>query len=137
MGDQVHRRLPQEFVETVVAAFNEPRLSEPRACELLGLHRAQLYTLRKRWLRCQLQGPPFALWSRVEGTFHQLPGEGQAWLHEQLRSIRQEADTFRSRFTFASISTGSSGMGPMPASTTGSILGRMRPRANASGPSGA
>jgi len=101
MGDQLHRRLPQEFVEAVLEAFNEHRISEPRACELLGLHRAQVSTLRKRWLRCQLQGQPFALWSRGAGTFHQLPSEVQAWLHEPLRSIRQEADTFRGRFNFA------------------------------------
>jgi len=101
MGDQLHRRLSREFVDAVLEAFNDHRLSETRACELLGLKRARLYRLREHWLRCQLQGHPFTLGDRAERVVQAFPAEVQQWLHEQLRYIRQEAETFRGHFNFA------------------------------------
>jgi len=47
MGQQLHKRLPKEFVEEALEAFNEKRLTEERACELLGIGRARLYRLRR------------------------------------------------------------------------------------------
>lgn len=52
MSAQLHRRLSQSFVEEILEAFNDHRISEEKACELLGLHRARLYELRERWLQC-------------------------------------------------------------------------------------
>jgi len=101
MGQQLHRRLPPELVEAVLEAFNEHRIAEQRACELLGLRRTQLYTLRARWLRDQLKGHPFVVWNRPTSAFHQWPAEVQDWLHEQLRYIRDDAELFRGRFNFA------------------------------------
>lgn len=101
MGDQLHRRLPQEFVEAVLTAFHERRLSEVQACDLLGLQRARFYRLREQWFRGQLRRQPFRLWNRSGSAFHGWPDEIQTWLHEQLQYIRQEAETFRGRFNFA------------------------------------
>jgi len=101
MGQQIHKRLPLEFVETVLEAFNDHRLGEEEACILLGLARARLYRLRRAWLRCQRKGMPFDLWTRPTSAFHHLPAEVQTWLHAQLRYIRDEAETFRGRFNFA------------------------------------
>ena len=53
MSEQLHQRLPLDFVMAVVAAFNDHRLSEARAGELLGLKRVRLYRVRARWLRSQ------------------------------------------------------------------------------------
>ncbi|MGB9764293.1 MAG: hypothetical protein ACPLZD_02930 [Candidatus Saccharicenans sp.] len=48
MKNQLHKRLPLELVEDVLRAFNEHRLSEEKACELLDIKRARLYRLRQR-----------------------------------------------------------------------------------------
>ena len=50
MPIQLHKRLPQEFIQGVLEAFNDHRMGEDRACQMLGIHRAQLYKLRRRWL---------------------------------------------------------------------------------------
>jgi len=56
MGKQLHKRLKKEFVEDVLRAFNEKKMSEREAVELLGIKRTQLYCLRKRWLRNRIKG---------------------------------------------------------------------------------
>ena len=44
MGNhQIHKRHSLEFVEEVLEAFNEKRMTEEMACELLGIKRARLY----------------------------------------------------------------------------------------------
>ena len=56
MGDQIHRRLSKEFVEEVLEAFNERRMAEELACELLGVKRARFYRMRRDWLKCEMKG---------------------------------------------------------------------------------
>lgn len=64
MKNQLHKRLPLEFVEDILRAFNEHRLSEDKACELLGIKRARLYRQRQRWLECVMGAKAFlAIWS--------------------------------------------------------------------------
>ncbi len=46
MGKQLHKRLSKEFVEEVLEAFNSGRITEAKACELLGIKRTRLYELR-------------------------------------------------------------------------------------------
>jgi len=101
MGQQLHKRLPQEFVEEVLEAFNEKRLTEERACELLGIQRARLYRLRRQWLRDRGSGREFALWNRKESRFHRFPDAVEDWLHQELKYIRTEAEVYRGRFNFA------------------------------------
>jgi hypothetical protein len=47
MREQLHRRLPVEFVAEVRAARNRHHLSKAQACELWGLCQAQLYRLER------------------------------------------------------------------------------------------
>jgi hypothetical protein len=101
MSTQLHKRLPQEFIEGVLEAFNEHRIGEDRACEMLGVRRAQLYKLRRRWLRSVIGHHPFRLYARQESTFHRLPGEVERWLHEEMVYIQRRAKVFRGRFNFA------------------------------------
>ena len=101
MKSQLHKRLPQDFVEEILEAFNSHRLSEEEACELLGLKRARLYRLRQRWLECQVGKKSFSLYGRQNSCFHQLPEEEQRWLHQELDYIRRQAKVFRGRFNFA------------------------------------
>lgn len=101
MGEQLHKRLPKEFVEEVLEAFNERRLTEERACELLGIRRARFYRLRRRWLRDTRRKGGFSLWNRKESRFHTFPEEVEDWLHQELTYIRSEADVYRGRFNFA------------------------------------
>ncbi|RLE02191.1 MAG: hypothetical protein DRJ11_07860 [Candidatus Aminicenantes bacterium] len=61
MGEQFHKRHTKEFVEGVLEAFNDHRLNEEKACELLGVPRTQLYKLRKMWLQAILAGKPFII----------------------------------------------------------------------------
>lgn len=101
MGQQIHKRLSKEFVAEVLEAFNEKRITEELACELLGIKRARLYRMRKNWLRCARRGEEFRLWNRQRSQFHRFPKEIQAWLHQELYYIRNEADIYRGRFNFA------------------------------------
>lgn len=60
MGSRLHKRLPVEFVTTVLEAFNDHRMSEQQACDLLDVERGQLHRLRQRWLRGHRKGLPVA-----------------------------------------------------------------------------
>jgi hypothetical protein len=101
MSAQLHKRLPKSFVEEILEAFNDHRISEEKACEMLGVRRARLYKLRKSWLQCVLGKQPFSLYGRRESAFHRLPAEQERWLREELAFIRREAQVYRGRFNFA------------------------------------
>lgn len=101
MSPQLHKRLSKSFVEEVLDAFNDHRISEEKACEMLGLRRARLYELRERWLQCVIGKRPFDLYGRRENAFHCLPGEEERWLHEELAFIQRKSQVYRGRFNFA------------------------------------
>jgi hypothetical protein len=101
MGEQIHKRLSKEFVEGVLEAFNDHRIGEEKACEILGLRRAQLYKLRRRWLRSVIGEKPFELYGRRESGFHRLSEEVERWLHQEVTFIRHKAELYRGRFNFA------------------------------------
>ena len=43
MKEQIHKRLPKDFVEDVIRTFGEEKIGREQACELLGLSKAQFY----------------------------------------------------------------------------------------------
>jgi hypothetical protein len=83
MKSQLHKRLPQDFVEKILEAFNSHRINEEKACELLGNKRARLYRPRQRWLECLVGNKSFSLYGRQNSCLHQLPEEEQRWLHQE------------------------------------------------------
>lgn len=97
MGHQLYQRLPQAFVEDVLEAFNDRRMTERQACELLALGRSRLYTLRREWLR---QRPTWAL-RAPQRTPRPWSPAITAWLHEECRYLQAAAEPFRGRFNFA------------------------------------
>ncbi|MGZ3536098.1 MAG: hypothetical protein ACXU9K_12835 [Thermodesulfobacteriota bacterium] len=102
MGDhQIHKRHSPEFVEEVLEAFNEKRMTEEMACEFLGIKRARLYRVRRDWLRQRRRGEAFRLWNRPRSDFHRFSGEIEDWLHQELQYIRNGAEVYRGRFNFA------------------------------------
>jgi hypothetical protein len=101
MSPQLHKRLSKSFVEEILEAFNDHRISEEKACEMLGLRRARPYELREPWLQCVIGKRPFDLYVRRENAFHCLPGEEERWLHEELAFIQRKAQVYRGRFNFA------------------------------------
>ena len=101
MNRQLHKRLGQDFIGNVLEAFNDHRISEEKAGELLGIKRARLYKVRRRWLRCLIRKESFKLYDRLESAFHRLPQEVEAWLHEELSFIQQKAKVYLGRFNFA------------------------------------
>jgi hypothetical protein len=101
MSAQVHKRLPQGFVEEILEAFNDHRISEEKACEMLGIRRAQLSKVRKRWLQCVSGKKPFSLYGRQESAFHRLPAKEEQWFHAALTFIGRKARVYRGRFNFA------------------------------------
>jgi len=101
MSRQLHKRLSKEFVEEILDAFNDHRIAEEKACELLGIKRAQLYKLRQRWLQFLIGKKPFTLYSRKESAFHRLPEDVERWFHEELHFIQKKASVYRARFNFA------------------------------------
>ena len=104
MAKQIHKRLSKEFVEEVLEAFNDGRLIEEMAVELLGIRRAQFYKIRKTWLIAKIKGKEFKLWNRKKSDFNVFPEEITDYLHKELKYIRTEADVYRGRFNFAFLS---------------------------------
>jgi len=100
MNERIHKRLPVEFVNEVLEAFNSHRISEKEAMGLLGIKRRRLHQLRKIWLLSNRKRP-FRLWQRAGNTFHVISAEVKEWLDKELSYIRHEADTFRGKFNFA------------------------------------
>jgi len=72
-------------VENIFEAFNDHRIAEKEACNLLGIKWAQFYKLRRRWLN----------------AFRRLPKKVGRWLYEELAFIQQKAKVYRGRFNFA------------------------------------
>lgn len=101
MKNRIHKRLTTGYVEMILDAFNERRLTERQACRLLEINRSRFYELRKQWLVASIRNLPFVLWNRGKSDFHKLPDEVQKWLHNELRYIRSEAEVFRGVFNFA------------------------------------
>lgn len=101
MRERIHKRLSKDFVEMVLESFSEGRISEIKACELLGLKRTRLYGLKKRWLNCLREEKQFKLWAREKSAFHRFPEEVEIWLHQQLWYIRNKAKLYRGNFNFA------------------------------------
>jgi len=99
--EQIHNRLPLEFVEQVLEAFHHQQIPEAKACELLDVKRVHLYRLRKRWFDSHRRSEDFQLYGRRESNFHHFDEEVEAFLHQQLHWIRYEADNFRGKFNFA------------------------------------
>jgi len=100
MKERIHKRLPAEFVVQVLESFNDHKISEKEAAELLGIKRGRLYQLRQRWLKGD-GSQPLVLWRRDNSAFHVTSDEVKQWLDKELRYIRQQAHTFRGKFNFA------------------------------------
>jgi hypothetical protein len=100
MRERIHKRLPVAFVEEVLDSFNQHRISEHEAMDLLSVGRSRLHQIRKQWLLSSRKRP-FRLWRREENAFHVLTDDVKQWLDKELRYIRQEADLFRGKFNFA------------------------------------
>jgi len=100
MRERIHKRLPVQFVEEVLGSFNQHRISEKEAMDLLGVKRSRLHQLRKRWL-LRNRKRSFRLWQREDNAFHVLAEEVRQWLDKELQYIRQEAELFRGKFNFA------------------------------------
>lgn len=97
MGQQLYRRLPQEFVKEVLEAFNDRRMAEQQACTLLGLKRSRLYLLCRDWLRHRTTWT-LAAPSRQARSWS---AEITTWLHEECRYLQAQAEQYRGRFNFA------------------------------------
>lgn len=101
MGKQIHKRLGKDFVVEILAGFNEGRISEVQACELLQIGRTRLYEVRKSYLRATLREEPFELYRRSEGHLRGFPEEVAEFLHRELKYIRDKAKVYRGKFNFA------------------------------------
>src|SRR6202011_2703807 len=97
---QLYRRVAHEFVNVVVEAFNDHRMTEEQACTLLGLKRSRLYLLRRDWLR---KRPIWTLAARCRQA-RGWSAEITTWLHAECRYLQAEAEQYRGRFNFAVLS---------------------------------
>jgi len=104
MGKQLHKRLKKEFVEEVLIAFNEKKMSEREAVELLGIKRTRLYCLRKRWLRNRIKGEEFKLYNRAKYLPRRFPEGIEKYLHQEMSYIRDGANRYRKKFNFSFLS---------------------------------
>jgi hypothetical protein len=68
MRERIHKRLPVQFVQEVLESFNQHRISEKEAMDLLGVKRSRLHQIRKRWLLSNRK-KPFGLWQRGRMPF--------------------------------------------------------------------
>lgn len=103
MSKQIAKRLRKPRVIQVLSQFNEHKITEKEACELLGLKRARLYKLRRAWLK-QRSSDSFELNASGMRKKRSLIPEIQDFLHTELKYIKDEADHYRSVFNFAFLS---------------------------------
>jgi len=104
MKEQLAKRLTIQWVAQVLEQFNQHSVTEREACQLLGIKRAQLYNLRKRWLKTISRGESFVLHTSGSHLKNSLPFEIQQFLHKELSYIKKEAYYYRGRFNFAFLS---------------------------------
>lgn len=104
MKEQLVKRLTNQWVEQVLEQFNQHSIAEKDACQLLSLKRAQLYKLRKIWLKAKSKGESFMLQSSGRNLKRSLSPEIERFLHEELSYIKKDACYYRGRFNFAFIS---------------------------------
>ena len=104
MGKQIHKRLPKEFIADIVDRFEQRKISEKQATELLGIKRAQLYNLQKKWLRSKGELERFNLYKRTEYPTTNLPEKVNKFLHKELTYIKEEAKHFKGKYNFELLS---------------------------------
>jgi len=103
MSKQIAKRLTKPWVIQVLNQFNDHKITEKEACELLGLKRARLYKLRKAWLR-QRAVEAFQLNPSGMMKKRSLVPEIQNFLHQELKYIKEQAYHYRGVFNFAFLS---------------------------------
>lgn len=101
MTQQLAKRSTKQWVMQVLEQFNNHTLSEKEACELLGLKRASLYKLRRKWLRATLKEQSFKLQTSGENKKRTLPHNIQCFLHSELSYLKNDAHYYRNKFNFA------------------------------------
>lgn len=104
MTEQLAKRSTDQWVAQVLEQFNNYSITEKEACRLLGIKRASLYKLRKKWLKGDLKGEPFKLQTSGENKKCSLTPEIQDFLNQELSYIKKAAYYYRSKFNFAFIS---------------------------------
>ena len=101
MGYQIHKRLPLEFVVDVLRAFCEKEVGVNKACQLLGISKAQLYRLRKKYLTFLKEEKEFKLYNREKKATRSFPEEVQDFLHKELDYVKYHAEKFKKKFNFS------------------------------------
>jgi len=101
MGEQIHRRLPKDFVEDVINTFSERGIGRNEACELLGLSRSGLYWWREKYLASTKNKKEFKLYNRENKPTRFFPKEVQDFLHEELYYITRCEGRFKNKFNFS------------------------------------
>ena len=103
--NQLHKRLNWKTVWHVVGEFSTKHMGTQHACEFLGISRAQLYRLRKRWFELYEQkGSPDWLYQRPGTGKSRLPIEVQSYLEEECRYIKEQSEFFKDHFNFSFLS---------------------------------
>ena len=98
MAQQLAKRLTNKWAVQVFQQFNQHKLTEKEACELLDIKRAQLYLLRKQWLQKTSKGLQFELHASGENKKHCLDPDIEEFLHQELTYITEVAHHYR-RYT--------------------------------------
>lgn len=104
MAEQLAKRSTGKWVAQVLEQFNNHALTEQEACELLGIKRASLYRIRKRWLKATLGNKRFKLHASGENKKRSLEPRIQQFLHKELAYIKNDAYHYRNKFNFAYLS---------------------------------
>jgi len=90
MTKQLAKRESKEWVEYVLERFNSHLI-----CRLLGIKRASLYKIRRRWLKCVISNTAFKLTSSGQNQKLSLTAEVENFLHKELSYIKKEACFYR------------------------------------------
>jgi len=104
MAEQLAKRTTKQWVLQILQQFNEKKISEKDACELLGIKRSRLYVLRKNWLRATLKDKSFYINSSGKNQKRSLTNDIQKFLHKELSYLTEDAQFYRNKFNFAFLS---------------------------------
>lgn len=104
MSEQLAKRLTNQWAVQVLEQFNNRKITEKQACELLSIKRSQLYDLRKRWLKTMIKGENFILQPSGQNQKRSLEDNIQKFLHNELNYLKEDACYYRNKFNFAFLS---------------------------------
>src|SRR3989338_3845102 len=101
---QLHKRMSWQSVWQIVRGFARQEISREVACVWLGISRARLYVLRRRWLEMPVSTPAHPVggtWLYQRKSSSRLKPGAREFLRGELKYLKEESPYFKGHYNFA------------------------------------